>query len=37
VPDTDGDAVPDVLVGAPYTADGATYGGAAWLFAGSGL
>ena len=37
VPDTDGDAIPDVLIGAPYTADGASYGGAAWLFAGSGL
>ena len=36
-PDTDGDGIPDVLIGAPYTADGATYGGAAWLFAGSGL
>ncbi|MFT5583945.1 MAG: hypothetical protein ACI9VR_001529 [Cognaticolwellia sp.] len=36
-PDSDGDGTPEVLIGAPYTADGALYGGAAWLFAGSGL
>ncbi|MFT5583944.1 MAG: hypothetical protein ACI9VR_001528 [Cognaticolwellia sp.] len=37
VPDTNGDAIPDVVVGASYSSSVASYGGAAWVFAGSGL
>lgn len=36
-PDTTGDGTADILIGAPYTGDEASYGGAVWLFAGSGL
>lgn len=37
VPDTNGDDVPDVVVGASYSGDITPYGGAVWVFAGTGL
>ena len=37
VPDMNGDATPDVVVGASYTSSVTPYGGAVWVFAGAGL
>lgn len=37
VPDINGDATPDIVVGASYSSSVTPYGGAVWVFAGAGL